>query len=458
MTMTQAIPRWNPDDTGFWRDRGERIARRNLWLSVPALALAFAVWMLWSVLVVALPAAGFRYSANQLFWLAALPALSGAILRLVYVFAVPAFGGRRFGTLATAILLLPVLGIGFALQRPDLPYEVMVGLALLCGLGGGNFASSIAHVGFFYPRAHKGPALGLVAALGSLGIALAQALVPLVIGVSLLGALGGAPQAGVAGEPVWLQNAGFVWVPLIAFGALVCWLGTDDLADQRGGLAEQARVARLRHTWPLALLYLGSFGSLIGLAAGAPLLAALAFPAAPVLQLAWLGPLAAACGRLAGGVLADRFGAARVTLWSFAALLGGVCALLASLPQAAQPSSFAAATGAFALLFLASGIGTGSSLRMIPAVYVGQRQRAAGRQPAAREQAARAGEHEAAAAIGFAAAIGAFGGFFVPKALGSSIAWTGSPDAALHAFAVFYLACLIVTWWYFARRHAPLPC
>jgi hypothetical protein len=152
MAAMHVIAHWNPEDKGFWERFGRGVATRNLWLSIGALTLAFAVWMLWSVVVVHLPAAGFHYSTNQLFWLAALPALCGATLRIFYAFAVPVVGGRRFNALATASLLLPALGIGLAVQDPGTPYEVMVVLALLCGLGGGNFASSMAHISFFYPE------------------------------------------------------------------------------------------------------------------------------------------------------------------------------------------------------------------------------------------------------------------------------------------------------------------
>ena len=139
------------------------------------------------------PAAGFRFSTNQLFWLAALPALCGATLRIFYAFAVPVVGGRRFTALATASLLLPALGIGFAVQDPGTPYELMIALALLCGLGGGNFASSMAHISFFYPKSKLGYALGMNAGLGHLGVSLVQFVVPLVITAGIFGALGGAP-------------------------------------------------------------------------------------------------------------------------------------------------------------------------------------------------------------------------------------------------------------------------
>lgn len=163
------IQHWTPEDQTFWQGQGRRIAQRKLWLSIPALTLAVAVWMLWSVVVVHLPAAGFHFSTNQLFWLTALPALCGATLRIFYAFAVPLVGGRRFTALATASLLLPAVGLGLAVQDPSTSYEWMVALALLCGLGGGNFASSMAHISFFYPAAGQGGALGLNAGLGHLG-------------------------------------------------------------------------------------------------------------------------------------------------------------------------------------------------------------------------------------------------------------------------------------------------
>ncbi len=219
--MSSALIRnWDPENLVFWRQQGQSVARRNLWISIPALTLAFAVWMVWTVVVVNLPAVGFKFSTNQLFWLAALPALCGATLRIFYSFAVPIFGGRRWTAISTATLLLPALGIGFAVQDPTAPYEVFVILALLCGFGGGNFASSMANISFFYPKAQKGTALGLNAGLGNLGVSIVQFVVPLVITAGVFGALGGDAadhrQGRRSRASLWLQNAGFIWVPFIA--------------------------------------------------------------------------------------------------------------------------------------------------------------------------------------------------------------------------------------------------
>lgn len=451
------IAHWNPDDEGFWQRAGRQVATRNLWLSIPALTLAFAVWMVWSVVVVHLPAAGFRYSTNQLFWLAALPGLVGATLRVFYAFAVPIFGGRRFSALATASLLLPALGIGLAVQHPGTPFEAMVLLALLCGLGGANFASSMAHISFFYPKAKKGYALGMNAGLGNLGVSLVQFAAPLVITAGVFGAAGGEPQV-TAGAPLWLQNAGFVWVPFIAVAALACWFGMDDLADAQAGFADQAVIFRRPHNWRMCWLYLGTFGSFIGYSAGLPLLIKSEFPAVDALQYAWIGPLVGALLRPLGGWLADRVGGARVTFWTFVVMGGGVIAVLRCLPGEGTAGSFGGFLASFLVLFAAAGIGNGSTFRMIPVIFLAERRRAADASPAAQEQATREGNREAAAVLGFASAIGAYGGFFIPKCYGTSISLTGGPQAALYLFLLFYVTCIGVTWWHYGRRFAPMPC
>ena len=185
---------WTPEDRQFWQQHGQAIANLNLWISVPALFLAFAVWQLWSVVAVNLNALGFSFTTNQLFWLAAAPALSGATLRIFYSFMVPIFGGRRWTALSTASLLIPAIGIGIAVQDPTTTYPTMLVLALLCGLGGGNFSSSMANISFFFPKERKGSALGVNAGLGNLGVSSVQFLAPLVVTMPIWLAFGGDPQ------------------------------------------------------------------------------------------------------------------------------------------------------------------------------------------------------------------------------------------------------------------------
>ena len=456
------LTHWNPEDAAFWESEGRAIASRNLWISIPSLTLAFAVWMVWSVVVVNLPNVGFKFSTKELFWLAALPSLCGATLRIFYSFMVPIFGGRRWTAISTASLLLPTIGIGFAVRDPSTGYSVFIVLALLCGFGGGNFASSMANINFFFPKAQKGTALGLNAGLGNLGVSLVQFVVPLVITAGVFGALGGEPQAWTKGAEVkqmWLQNAGFIWVPFIAIFAVAAWFGMNDLASAKASFADQAVIFKRKHNWIMCWLYLGTFGSFIGYSAGFPLLIKSQFPQINALSYAWLGPLVGALIRPLGGWLSDKLGGARVTFWNFIAMAVGVLGVLYFLPQGGQGGNFYGFLATFMLLFTAAGIGNGSTFRMIPVIFMNERQReAAGKGREAGEQAVRDANKEAAAVLGFSSAIGAYGGFFIPMSYGISISTFGGPAYALYMFIVFYITCIATTWWYYSRPNAPMPC
>jgi len=463
---------WTPEDKAFWASQGQAIAKLNLWLSVPALFLAFAIWQLWSVVAVNLPLMGFKYSTNQLFWLASAPALSGATLRIFYSFMVPLVGGRRWTAISTASLLLPAIGIGIAVQDPNTPYPTMLMLALLCGLGGGNFSSSMANISFFFPKERKGSALGVNAGLGNLGVSVVQFLSPIIISVGVFGVLGGEPQhISKAGQvvDVWAQNAAFVWVPWIALTAVAAWFFMNDIADAKASFAAQAAIFRNQHNWVMCLLYLGTFGSFIGYAAGFPLLIKSQFKDVNPLAYAWMGPLVGALIRPVGGWLADKLGGARVTLWNFVVMALAVVGVLFFLPKGTGSSlalpwgpaegSFTGFFLMFLVLFFTTGIGNGSTFRMIPVIFIDLKTRRAPRNDElAQAQAVKEGNTESAAVLGFSAAVAAYGGFFIPKSYGSSIASTGGPELALLTFIAFYLLCIVATWWFYARRDADVPC
>ncbi|WP_277956786.1 MULTISPECIES: respiratory nitrate reductase subunit gamma [unclassified Anaeromyxobacter] len=457
----QVLSVWDPEDAAAWARSGEATARRNLWISIFALFLAFCVWMVWSVVVVRLPDVGFALDTGQLFWLAALPGLSGATLRIFYSFAVQLFGGRLWTTITTASLLVPAIGIGLAVQDPTTPYPVLLVLALLAGLGGANFASSMANIGFFFPGARKGTALGLNGGLGNLGVSGMQLLVPFAITAGVFGALGGAPQVAVKNgveQHLWLQNAGFVWVPFILLATALAWLGMDDVASARASFREQARIFRKRHTWIVSALYLGSFGSFIGFSAALPLLVKGSFPGVDPVRYAFLGPLVGALFRPVGGWLADRVGGARVTLWNFLVMAGLALAVLSFLPRGGAAGHFAPFLGAFVLLFAATGVGNGSTYRMIPAIFAALNRAPAGASPAALAAARRAAATESAAVAGFASAVAAYGAFFVPKAFGTSVALTGGPGAAIVGLVAYYALAVAATAWWYARRGAAISC
>ena len=442
----RVITEWRPEDADFWAAKGERIARRNLTISIPALLLAFAVWMVWSMVVAKLPSVGFAYSTDQLFWLAALPGLSGATFRIFYSFMVPIFGGRLWTTLSTASLLIPAFGIGYAVQNPDTPYLIFLVLALLCGFGGGNFASSMSNISFFFPKAQKGNALALNAGLGNLGVSVMQLLVPLIITVGVFGAVGGEPRASSEGGQLWLQNAGFVWVPFIIASSLLAWFGMNDIADAKASFAEQAVIFQRKHNWLMCWLYTGTFGSFIGFSAGLPLLAKSEFPDVDVLRFVFLGPLVGALSRAASGWMADRWGGARVTFWVFIAMMAGVVGVMHFL----NAGNWWGFLGAFIFMFAVTGVGNASTFQMIPTIMRLEVPRLMPHLSAAEQ--VRQAEKESAAIVGFTSAIAAYGAFFIPKSFGSSMAATGSPVAALIGFLVFYASCAGLTWWIYTRR------
>jgi NNP family nitrate/nitrite transporter-like MFS transporter len=456
------LSNWRPDDREFWEAHGRAIAMRNLVFSMPPLFLSFAVWILWSVVVVELPRIGFQFTTGQLFWLAAAPGLSGAAFRLLYSFVVPIFGGRNFTIFSTLTLLVPTLWMSLAVQNPDTSFIVFVFIALLCGLGGGNFSASMAHISFFFPKTKLGTALGWNAGIGNLGVGVMQAVVPLVIFSGALAFKGGSPQTyeiGGVTSQVWLQNAGLIWIPFILLATIAAFFGLNNLRGVQETYSEKTAIFGQKHAWLLGWLYTGTFGSFIGFSAAFPILLAVLFPDSGALKWAWVGPLMGALIRPLGGWLSDRNGGAKVTFATFIVMfLAGIWAL-ASLPSATGGSNVAAFFAAFMLLFLAAGIGNGSVFHMVPAVFRKLHERsAAGMGSAEQEAAITAGDVEASVALGFTSAIAATGLFFIPALVATSIQASGAPHFALVAFSVFYLTCVLTTWWWYRRRGAEARC
>jgi len=453
---------WNPEDPAFWEAEGKRIASRNLWISIPALLLAFSVWMVWSIVVVNLPKVGFQFTTNQLFWLAAMPGLSGATLRIFYSFMVPIFGGRKWTTISTASLLLPAMGMGLAVRNPETSYEFFLIIALLCGFGGGNFASSMANISFFYPKAQKGTALGMNAGLGNLGVSVAQFVAPLAITAGVFGSLGGVSQTIVRDgveSSLWLQNAGFVWIPFIIASTIAAWFGMNDITSAKASFADQAIIFRRKHNWLMCWLYLGTFGSFIGYSAGLPLLIASQFPATDPTRYAFLGPLVGALSRPVGGWMSDKLGGAPVTFWNFIVMAVAAGGVIAFLPRNGSTGNFWGFLAIFIVLFLATGIGNASTFRMIPVIFMTEHMRRVESQDeSARENAIRDAGKEAAATLGFTSAIAAYGAFFIPKSFGTSLEMTGAPDAAFWGFILFYSSCIAITWWWYYRKGAEIEC
>ncbi|WP_040208686.1 NarK family nitrate/nitrite MFS transporter [Neobacillus jeddahensis] len=415
---------WNPEDEKFWNAEGKKHARRNLWISVPSLMLAFIVWQIWSVVAVRLNDIGFHFTEEQLFTLAAIPGLVGATLRFIYTFAAGAMGGKNWTVISTAVLAIPAIGIGFAVQNPDTPFSIMLLLAALCGLGGGNFSSSSANISFFYPKKEKGTALGINGGLGNMGVSVVQFVTPLIITSGTFALVGG-KQVLADGQTVWLQNAAFIWVIPIVIMTILAQFKMDNVPGAKQSVADQFVIVKRKHTWIMTALYVATFGSFIGYSAAFPLLLKSQFP--EHISLAFLGALVAAAARPVGGWLADKLGGAKVTAYVLVIMAIGAAGVIYFL----NDKQFAGFLLSFLILFLASGIGSGSTFQMIPNIFIPK---------------------EAAPVIGFSAAFAAYGSFFIPKLFGWSVKATGSYVTAFYFFIGFYAISFVLNWYFYQRK------
>ena len=438
------ISDWNPEDATFWETKGKVTARRNLIWSIVAEHIGFSVWLIWSIVATKLPAAGFHYTTDQLFQLVAIPGLIGSLMRFPYTFAVTTFGGRNWTIFSAAVLFIPTFGLAYFVGQPETPFWLMLVVASTAGLGGGNFASSMANISFFYPDRMKGWALGLNAAGGNIGVSSVQLITPILMGVGLINLYQAAPVSGV-----YLQNAGLMWViPLIValFGATFFM---NNLTSAKSSFRDQLAIVKRKHTWIMSFIYIGTFGSFIGYSAAFPLLIKTQFPAVTI-GIAFLGPLVGSLSRPMGGLLADKIGGAILTFWNFIAMAAATIGVLYFVGN----KDFTGFLVMFLILFVTTGIGNGSTYRMIPSIFREENLRKArGKGEAGRQLALKTASIESGAALGFIGAVGACGGYLIPSGFGKSIAITGGPQLALVIYLSFYAICLGMTWWFYLRRN-----
>src|SRR4051794_3873122 len=437
------ISDWKPEDKTYWETKGKAVARRNLIWSIVAEHIGFSVWLIWSIVATKLPAAGFPYSTDQLFQLVALPGLIGSLMRFPYTFAVTKFGGRNWTIFSAAGLFIPTIALAYFVSQPDTPFWLMLCVAATAGLGGGNFASSMANISFFYPDRMKGWALGLNAAGGNIGVSSVQLLTPILMGIGLINLYQATPVAGV-----YLQNAGLMWMIPLAIAVFGAVFFMNNLTSAKSSFKDQLAITKNKHTWIMSFIYIGTFGSFIGYSAAFPLLIKTQFPAVTI-AIAFLGPLVGSVSRPLGGLLADKVGGAIVTFWNFIAMGGATIGVL----YFVGIKDFTGFVGMFLILFVTTGIGNGSTYRMIPSIFREENLRKArGAGEAGRALAMQTASIQSGAALGLIGAIGACGGYLIPSGFGKSIALTGGPQLALLVYLAFYAICLALTWIYYLRR------
>lgn len=537
------IERWDVEDQEFWEGSGKGIAKRNLWISIPNLLLAFSVWLYWGMVAKFIQKVHFAdislfnftfmnggesYSGDAyralLFTLPAVAGLAGATLRIPNSFMISICGGRNVKFMTTLLLLLPALGAGLGLQNPETPFYVFILLAAISGVGGGAFASSMSNISFFFPKRMQGLSLGLNAGLGNLGVSVMQFLLPWIITFGAFGRLGGDPVV-IGDQSLWIQNAGLVWVPILAFFGILAFFFMNNLPQHRCGptpvaiakylwltflgfigagvgitllilpwgsfpmliktflvlvaavlttlfvmrtltpketkknLVGQFEIFNNKHNWIMTWLYTMTFGSFIGYAnafpkliddvfgvirvsgEGLPLAEGLLNPNAPIsAKFIWIGAGVGALIRPLGGWLSDKLGGARVTHWDTIVMIGatiGAGYFVSLANQSPTPEKyFLPFLLLFVLLFATTGIGNGSTFRMIPMIF---------------------SKEQAGPVLGWTSAIAAYGAYLIPKIFATQIK-AGTPQYALYGFAAYYLSCLVVNWWFYARKNAEISC
>lgn len=427
-----SIAAWFPEDLAFWARDGARTARRNLIFSILAEHLGFSVWSLWSVFVLFM-GPNYHVDTAGKFYLTTVPTAVGAVLRLPYTFAVARFGGRNWTVFSASLLLIPCILLALLL-KPGVSYSTLMIIAAVGGLGGGNFASSMANINAFYPERLKGAALGLNAGGGNIGVAAVQ-----LVGLLVLA------TAGIAHPRLILA----IYIPLIVIAAAGAGFAMNNLTHMRNDKHAMRDVAKDGHTWIISVLYIGTFGSFIGFSFAFGQVLQVQFKDTPrhAADLVWLGPLIGSLIRPAGGWLADRVGGARVTFWNFVAMAAAAGVVL----TASQHKSLPVFVTGFLLLFTFSGLGNGSTYKMIPAVFRAKA-RAATAAGADLESADREARRLAGALIGIAGAVGALGGAFINLALRESFLANKNGNAAYIAFLAFYALCFVLTYAVYLRK------
>jgi NNP family nitrate/nitrite transporter-like MFS transporter len=473
------IEHWEPDDEAFWESTGKKIAKRNLMWSMFAEHLGFSVWVIWTIVVINLGNAGIVMSVSEQFILTLVPNLIGSMLRLPYTFGVPRFGGRNWTAISAALLLIPTLLLAIVVPSgwlADQSHNAQLWVLILCagtaGFGGGNFSSSMFNISFFYPEKKKGWALGMNAAGGNMGVAVAQLLVPLVIIIGV-----GYEAVRLPEHQVHLSYAGWVWVPFIVAAAAGALLFMNSLTQAKADPRSYVVSLRYGQTWIMSFLYIGTFGSFIGYSFALPLVIRNTFPefladhpfiATYLAGLGFVGALIGSLARPLGGLLSDRIGGSIVTLWSFVGMAVFTLAAIYGVQERSFPIFFAS----YMVIFMLTGICNGSTYKMIPSIFA-----VLGRKHAAATGEDRAAttvefKRRAAAVIGIVGAIGAFGGVLIQVVLRqaslnvSSLIRAAETPAervaiaashsdwstpALWVFFVSYIVFAVTTWFVYMR-------
>ena len=389
------LAHWEPENEVFWKRYGERIAKQNLYTSTFVLTLAFVAWTMWATLAPQLNSVGFHFSDNEIFTL---------------------------------------IGLGGAVTDTSTTYDTFVLLVGILGIAGANFSSSMANIGFFFPKSEKGLALGINAGIGNLGVSVIYLTAPMLLGLSF-GGFFGAPLVNAAGHEVYLQSVYYFWAIPTALSLILIWFCMDNLPIPRQSPRSMMSIFSNKHTWLLCVIYTCGFGSFIGYSAALALLVNREFPEVSFTYAAFLGPFIGAGVRPIGGWVADKVNSgSKVTLYSLILMLVACIATVMGI----QSHNFPLFFGSFLVLFFSTGFINAACFRMIPFVF---------NNPV-----------HSSLVTGFTAAIAAYGAFFIPKLFGWAYGTQGSVTPAFNILIAFTVLTIAITWFFYVRKGAGIKC
>lgn len=447
-TSSTWLERWEPENESFWEQTGKKIAWRSLWVTTITLTFSFATWFMVSAIVVKLPGVGFTFSTQQLFWLAAMPGLAGGTLRIIHTFLLPIYGTRHVVTIATAIKLLPCIGIGLAVMDPSTPYWVFMVLACTAGFGGGDFSSHMASTNLFFPKRLKGTALGIQAGIGNFGVSLAQFMTPVMLGVATYGAaeiftkVHPKTKEVLSTSTVFLQSAALWYVPILLIMSVLCWRYLRSVPI-KASLREQLDIFKNKHTWFCTVTYVMTFGTFSGLAAAFPMMIKSLygnFPDAPdPLKYAFYGPLIGSASRVLFGFISDKTGGGILTTITGIGLMAGSIIMISmGLVAPAGMEQFPAFVTVMLGMFFFAGIGNAATFRQYPIIFADNQRQAAG-------------------VIGWTAAIAAYGPLIFSSLIGAVTGATGGATGFYYGLIAFLMIATWINWWYYNRRGCEKP-
>ena len=442
MKNSDWLTNYDASNETFWQSEGKKIAWKTLTITTIALTMSFATWFLFSVVVIKLPQIGFKFSDNQLFWLAAMPGLAGGLLRILNTFLIPMFGTKKVITVTTFLKIIPLFMLGFAVMDPTSSFGYFMLIAFLLGIGGGDFSSYMPSTSLFFPKKELGTALGVQAGIGNFGVSLVQLLSPLIIGLSIFSFMGGGEIVASTGKTIYLENIAFIYIiPLFLVG-IWAWFSLKSIPVV-ASFKEQMDIFSDKHTWYCTLTYFMTFGTFAGMAAAFPMMIKSLY--VPLdsdldpLKFAFYGPLIGSATRVVFGKIADKIGGAILThLTGIALIILFSVLIFGGFLTPTSMDQFPYFVGIVMLIFFFTGIGNAATFKQFPMIFSDSPRKAAG-------------------VIGWTAAIAAFGPFVFNVLISTSKSISGDARLFFGLMLFIFLAATYINWKFYTKKGAERP-